>query len=709
MEEEEDRFYDTREELCSVSDGGSDSDESTSSWNGHVTRYQVWTKNLESVHQRRLNFLRWMGLEEESDSDSIKRDDLGDQPCGTGIDRITATSGAVLRTSFAPSTSNPIKLDSLSNEAENRENSACMIKNLDDGTRYIVDQLGQDGSLSTLRVLGSNQLISLEEFQRDIGMSPLVHRHLQRDSENTRFLGVTKKKMKRGWFRKLDSIVCFVHNQGLDHETNCKDFDSVDRTGIQRVRVHPYKKRFKELSSLYTEQEFKAHKGVILTMKFSLDGKYLASGGEDRIVRVWKVVEDERSSELDIVDNDPSNIYFKINNFSCVAPLDVDKEKLVKTEKLKRSSDSTCVIIPPKTFRISAKPLHEFHGHSGDILDLAWSKRGFLLSSSVDKTVRLWHVGIERCLRVFSHNNYVTCVNFNPVNDNFFISGSIDGKVRIWEVVRCRVSDYIDIREIVTAVCFRPDGKGTIVGTMAGNCRFYDILDNHLQLDRQLCLRGKKKTSGKRITGFQFSPGDPSKLLVASADSHVCILSGVDVIYKFKGLRSAGQMHASFTTDGKHIVSVSEDSNVCIWNYTGQDRSTSKAKKIWSSESFLSHNAAIAVPWCGIESMPGTLLSPSLGEDLNQRSSLSSPDCFFLSRGFLSELIPKVSATWPEETLVDSCQTVVSPTMCKSEYKFLRNACKGMSSSHLWGQVIVTAGWDGYIRVYQNYGLPVRA
>jgi len=50
-------------------------------------------------------------------------------------------------------------------------------------------------------------------------------------------------------------------------------------------------------------------------------------------------------------------------------------------------------------------------------------------------------------------------VNFNPVNDNFFISGSIDGKVRIWEVVRCRVVDYIDIREIVTAVCFCPNGK----------------------------------------------------------------------------------------------------------------------------------------------------------------------------------------------------------------------------------------------------------
>jgi WD40 repeat protein len=102
-------------------------------------------------------------------------------------------------------------------------------------------------------------------------------------------------------------LLVFIIIKGFD-ETCCnKDFDS----RIHRVRVHPHKKRVKELSSLYTEQEFKAHKGVILTMKFSLDGKYLASVGEDGIVRVWQVVENERSNELNILDNDPSNIYFK--------------------------------------------------------------------------------------------------------------------------------------------------------------------------------------------------------------------------------------------------------------------------------------------------------------------------------------------------------------------------------------------------------------
>lgn len=34
----------------------------------------------------------------------------------------------------------------------------------------------------------------------------------------------------------------------------------------------------------------------------------------------------------------------------------------------------------------------------------------YLLSSSIDKTVRLWQVGFNGCLKVFSHNNYGECL-----------------------------------------------------------------------------------------------------------------------------------------------------------------------------------------------------------------------------------------------------------------------------------------------------------
>lgn len=63
--------------------------------------------------------------------------------------------------------------------------------------------------------------------------------------------------------------------------------------------------------------------------------------------------------------------------------------------------------------------------------------------------------------------------------------------------------------------------------------------DNQLELDREISLHGgmkknKKKVPSKRITGFQFFPGDSDKLLVTSADSQIRIICGVDTICKLK-------------------------------------------------------------------------------------------------------------------------------------------------------------------------------
>lgn len=60
------------------------------------------------------------------------------------------------------------------------------------------------------------------------------------------------------------------------------------------------------------------------------------------------------------------------------------------------------------------------------------------------------------------------------MDENYFISGSIDGKIRIWSMLNQRVVDWADVRDVITALSYRPDGKGFAVGSIDGTCRFYE-------------------------------------------------------------------------------------------------------------------------------------------------------------------------------------------------------------------------------------------
>jgi hypothetical protein len=83
-------------------------------------------------------------------------------------------------------------------------------------------------------------------------------------------------------------------------------------------------------------------------------------------------MEKERSDELGILDIHSSHAHFTVNDLS-VAPLKVDREKKGKFKSM-LTTDSACVIFPQKVFQISDKPIHEFFGHRGEVLDLSWSK-----------------------------------------------------------------------------------------------------------------------------------------------------------------------------------------------------------------------------------------------------------------------------------------------------------------------------------------------
>ncbi|KAL8534599.1 hypothetical protein ACS0TY_010568 [Phlomoides rotata] len=539
----------------------------------------------------------------------------------------------------------------------------------------------------------------LEEVSK---LSPSVEQFVDRETQGNVNRSRAMNKSKSWWLSKLRSMTCMMSGNVKEDNMGSSGFSQAQGTRVRRVRVRHCRRRLKELSALFTGQDIKAHDGSIIAMKFSLDGQYLASAGEDKIVRVWQVVEDERLDTIDIPDADPSCVYFSVNQLSELGPLMVEKDKLNRSKSVRKTHESACIVFPSKVFRILEKPLHVFEGHHGEILDLSWSKDNCLLSSSVDKTVRLWRVGVDHCLKVFQHSDYVTCVQFNPVNDDYFISGSIDGKVRIWTISCCKVVDWAETRNIITAVSYRPDGQGGIVGSIAGTCHFFHITDNYVQLGDQMCITSKKKSPCKRITGFQFLPHDPIKVLVTSADSQVRIIDGANVIGKYKGNRNAGnQSCASFTSDGNHIVSASDDSNVYIWHYNEQGSKASRSFECFSSD------ASVAIPWPGLKTRGNSEVG-TLKSSKHHKTSLpfSSSTCLSLGHDYFFEST-KGSATWPEEKLPVSTPQATTSTLSKPQYKLFKNSYQRASDSHAWGLVIVTSGWDGRIRSFHNYGLPV--
>ena len=62
----------------------------------------------------------------------------------------------------------------------------------------------------------------------------------------------------------------------------------------------------------------------------------------------------------------------------------------------------------------------KFQGHTADIMDVSLSKNYFILSSGMDRTVKLWHLSRSECLCCFQHVDIVTCVAFLPKVCLFF-------------------------------------------------------------------------------------------------------------------------------------------------------------------------------------------------------------------------------------------------------------------------------------------------
>lgn len=226
---------------------------------------------------------------------------------------------------------------------------------------------------------------------------------------------------------------------------------------------------------------------------------------------------------------------------------------------------------------ISEDPLLLFsiyQGHTADILDVAWSRNHFLLSSSMDKTVRLWHITRVECLCTFFHADFVSTAQFHPHDDRYFVSGSLDGKLRLWSIPDKKVTMWNEVMSLplkdseqpshglITASAFVQNGKFAVIGTYDGRIIFYST--EQLKFFTQLHV-GKHHEKIK-ITGIESV--DDTKILVTTNDSRIRLydLRDLSLVCKYKGCTNiSSQIRATVSPDNKYIVCGSENSSFYLW------------------------------------------------------------------------------------------------------------------------------------------------
>jgi WD40 repeat protein len=479
-------------------------------------------------------------------------------------------------------------------------------------------------------------------FSSSIGANGYIPQH----KEPPRYIKVRAHNKKTKEFNRM-----FLAQElsGTKHETSDEKVPGLTTAEVPQQHPHKLHKSPKE-------------SGAVWATEFSKDGKYLAAAGRDQVVRVWAVISTPEERKAHEHEEDVSSA--------------AGGERL-----------------SAPVFR--SKPIREFEGHTGDVLDLSWSKNNFLLSSSMDKTVRLWHISRQECLCTFKHKDFVTSIAFHPRDDRFFLAGSLDSVLRLWSIPDKSVAFWNQLPDLITAVAFSPDGKTAIAGVLSGLCLFYDT--EGLKYHTQIHVRSSrgKNAKGSKITGIRTTtipPDNPDgeiKVLISSNDSRVRMynLRDKSVEIKFRGHENTcSQINASFSDDAEYVICGSEDRKAYIWS-TKTPEAENKDKQ--PLEFFEAHSEMVTT----------AIMAPMKSRQL---LSLSGDPIYDLCNPppvtLLSREESNASSMPPPTSESDKRHSdpVSEPKKPEESPAYLARC------SHLDGNIIITADYSGNIKVFRQ-------
>jgi WD40 repeat protein len=241
----------------------------------------------------------------------------------------------------------------------------------------------------------------------------------------------------------------------------------------------------KEAFFWHCEAILSGHQGLFAAVNavaFSPDGSAIASGSDDRTVRLWTLKGRRGKEEHTILTGHAQ--FVKSIAFSPCPPLSLASG----------SADGMIYLWDIET----KQPIYPLQGHGQAVNALAFNPTGDLLASgSADKMIKLWNPQTGESVKTFvGHTLGVTALAFSPKGD-ILASASQDRTVKLWDLDTDKPRLTLTRHTwAVRAIAFSPDGTAIASGGDDNTILLWDVASRQ-------CLRALSGHSwGVSALGF---------------------------------------------------------------------------------------------------------------------------------------------------------------------------------------------------------------